>query len=96
VFSTAFELRGADVPFLSCRGKTFFEQKKSSIIEVLWTLCSFFRREYNFVDLEVDKTTREVIFYKKKKKNLRGAAIPFLKGAAVAILVGKRDSLPFF
>jgi hypothetical protein len=28
VFSTAFELRGADLPFFSCRGKKCFLNKK--------------------------------------------------------------------
>jgi hypothetical protein len=38
VFSTAFELRGADLPFYSWREKQFFLEIK----KVLWTLWSHF------------------------------------------------------
>jgi hypothetical protein len=34
VFSTAFELRGADPPFFSCREKTFLNQKY--FLELVW------------------------------------------------------------
>jgi hypothetical protein len=66
VFSTAFELRGADLPFFSCAEKIVLKIKKKVLL-LKFDGCIFMAYGVILKHLKVDKITRGS-FSKKKKK----------------------------